>query len=89
MKATYRLAAAAVLAALLSACGAGVGVSGGDGHVGARGSVDLSNGNSSVTPYGKVGVGGGGNALGSCVTDTVSVSANLGRLPENRLDGFR
>ena len=55
MKATYRLAAAAVLAALLSACGAGV--SGGDGHVGARGSVDLGNGNSSVTPYGKVGVG--------------------------------
>jgi len=57
MKATYRLAAAAVLAALLSACGAGVGVSGGNGHVGARGSVDLDNGNSSVTPYGKVGVG--------------------------------
>ena len=56
-KATYRLAAAAVLAALLSACGAGVGVSGGDGHVGACGSVDLGNGNSSVTPYGKVGVG--------------------------------
>lgn len=51
MKAIYRLAAAA----LLSACGAGV--SGGDGHVGARGSVDLGNGNSSVTPYGKVGVG--------------------------------
>ena len=57
MKATYRLAAAAVLAALLSACGAGVGASGGNGHVGARGSVDLDNGNSSVTPYGKVGVG--------------------------------
>ena len=56
MKATYRLGAAAVLAALLSACGAGVGVSG-DGHVGARGSVDFGNGNSSVTPYGKVGVG--------------------------------
>ena len=51
MKARYRLAAAAVLAALLSACGAGVGVSGGNG------SVDLDNGNSSVTPYGKVGVG--------------------------------
>ena len=51
MKATYRLAA------LLSACGAGMGVSGGNGHVGARGSVDLGNGNSSVTPYGKVGVG--------------------------------
>jgi len=59
MKATYRLAAAAVLAALLSACGAGVGVSGVNGHVGARGSVDLGNGNSSVTPYGKAGGGGG------------------------------
>ena len=34
MKATYRLAAAAVLAALLSACGAGVGVSGGKVGVG-------------------------------------------------------
>lgn len=57
MKTTYRLAAAAMLTALLSACGVGVGVGGGNGHVGARGSVDLSNGNSSVTPYGKVGVG--------------------------------
>ena len=57
MKTTYRLAAAAVLAALLSACGVGVGVSGGDGYVGARGSVDLGNGNSRVTPYGKVGAG--------------------------------
>ena len=55
IKAFTSLLAAATLA--LSACGAGVGVSGGNGHVGARGSVDLGNGNSSVTPYGKVGVG--------------------------------
>lgn len=59
MKAAYRLAAVAVLVVMLSACGAGVGVgvSGGNGHVGASGSVDLGSGNSSVTPYGKVGVG--------------------------------
>lgn len=46
-------------AAVLSACGAGagVGVSSRDSHIGARGSIDLNNGSSSVTPYGKIGAG--------------------------------
>ncbi|OAM26625.1 MULTISPECIES: hypothetical protein [Eikenella] len=51
---------AALAAAALSACGAGAGVGVGshrDSHVGLRGSVDLNNGSSSVTPYGKIGVG--------------------------------
>ncbi|MBH5330363.1 hypothetical protein H9Q10_11885 [Eikenella sp. S3360] len=51
---------AAIAAAALSACGvsAGVGVGGSrDSHVGMRGSMDLNSGSSSVTPYGKIGVG--------------------------------
>ena len=59
MQTIRHLAAAALLAAILSACSAAIGTTaaGGNSHVGIRGSMDLNNGRSSVTPYGQVGAG--------------------------------
>ena len=59
MQTIRHLAAAALSAAILSACSAAVDTAavGGNSHVGIRGSMDLNNGRSSVTPYGQVGAG--------------------------------